>query len=136
MSDATETQELIGRMRRTALEARAKWLEQDAQALRTEVAELQHQLGQATEAVTELARPQSVAAVHALAAFLAEHIDVPRPHYAQLHSTVETREQLEQLATAYDTPIYGERGQISIRVEVGGLDACLVVYVKRGEPAL
>lgn len=80
-------------------------------------------------------RVHIIAALYAVAAFFAFHGDVPAPATVQLHCPVLTMAELEAVALAYDTPIYGDRPQVSVRLEIPGTYAVALVYLSNAEHA-
>jgi hypothetical protein len=70
-------------------------------------------------ALPEPSRSSVVAALHAIAYFFVDNIDVPQPRYAAVNCLAANRAELEQLAAAHNTVVYGDRPQVSIRLAVG-----------------
>ena len=74
----------------------------------------------------EESRSRTIAALHAIAFFFVDHLDVPAPHNVHLHCDVATRAELEQLALDHHTIVYGDRPQVSIRLELPGIHATVI----------
>jgi hypothetical protein len=81
-------------------------------------------------------RVHIVAALYAVAAFFAEHPEVPAPRTVQLHCPVETYPELEAVANAHGTTIYGDRPQVSIGIDPPGLYATALVFVRGADGPL
>lgn len=77
-----------------------------------------------------------VAALHAVAAFFAEHPEVPLPRTVQLHCPVETLPELEAVANAFNTTIYGDRPQVSIGIDPPGVYATAIAFVRGADRPL
>jgi hypothetical protein len=77
----------------------------------------------------EPGRSVIIAALHSVAAFFADHMQVPMPRVVQLHCPVADRAELEALATAHNTAVYGDRPQVSIRLELPGVYVTVLLYV-------
>lgn len=75
-------------------------------------------------------RVHIVAALHAVAAFFAEHPEVPVPATVQLHCPVESLAELEVVANAFDSTIYGDRPQVSVGIDPPGVYASAIVFVR------
>jgi len=77
----------------------------------------------------EASRSSIIAALHAIAFFFVDHLEVPQPRTVNLHCPVADRAALESLAAAHHTVVYGDRPQVSIRLELPGIYVTVIAYV-------
>jgi hypothetical protein len=105
MSDATETQQLA-----TAVAA--------------------ERFGTTPPTEEQTRRLHIIAALHSVAAFFADHPELPVPRTVQLHCPVETLPELEAVANAFGSTIYGDRPQVSVGIDPPGLYATALAFVR------
>jgi len=82
-------------------------------------------------------RSRAIAALHAIAFFFVDHLDVPTPRNVHLHVDVASRAELEALAVAHHTTVYGDRPQVSIRIElIPGMWATVLASIPQEDKPL